>query len=41
MNQTRIIVIAKEPLPGTVKTRLIENRHGPSGGVRGAAWLWK
>ena len=25
----------------TVKTRLIENRHGPSGGVRGAAWLWK
>ncbi|MBL92087.1 MAG: fructokinase [Myxococcales bacterium] len=25
----------------TVKTRLVENRHGPSSGVRGAAWLWK
>ena len=25
----------------SVKTRLVKNRHGPSGGVRGAAWLWK
>jgi fructokinase len=24
----------------TVETRLIPNRHGDSGGVRGAAWLW-
>ncbi|HCP21359.1 TIGR04282 family arsenosugar biosynthesis glycosyltransferase [Marinobacter nauticus] len=34
MNQTRIIVIAKEPLPGTVKTRLI-----PALGEIGAARL--
>ena len=25
----------------SVKTRLLANKHGPSGGVRGAAWLWK
>ena len=25
----------------TVRTRLLPNRHGPSSGVRGAAWLWK
>jgi fructokinase len=24
----------------TVVTRVVRNRHGPSSGVRGAAWLW-
>lgn len=24
----------------TVRTRLVQNRHGDSSGVRGAAWLW-
>lgn len=24
----------------TVRTRLVRNQHGDSGGVRGAAWLW-
>ena len=24
----------------TVVTKLLPNRHGDSGGVRGAAWLW-
>ena len=24
----------------TLETRIVKNRHGDSGGVRGAAWLW-
>ena len=24
----------------TMDTRIVKNRHGDSGGVRGAAWLW-
>ena len=38
MNQTRIIVIAKEPRPGKVKTRLIP-ALGEAGAARGGAAL--
>ncbi len=33
-------LLARYVFSDTVATRLVQNRHGDSGGVRGAAWLW-
>ena len=33
-------VLPRYMFSGTVRTRIVRNRHGDSSGVRGAAWLW-
>ncbi|WP_363349677.1 ROK family protein [Methylocystis echinoides] len=33
--------VAKHAFTDALDTRILRNRHGDSGGVRGAAWLWR